>query len=77
MSEVEAMAAIVKELQRATDKHPHWPNDKIHAVAIMAEESGEAVRAVLDHVYAGKSIEDVKIELIQTGAMVLRCLINM
>ena len=77
MNEAEAMVAIVKELQRATDKHHHWPDDKIHAVAIMAEEPGEAVRAVLDHGYAGKSIEEVKKELIHTGAMAIRCLLNM
>ena len=73
----EATNEFIAELSRATIKHPHWPDDKIHAVAIMNEEAGEAIRAVLDHVYAGKSIDEVKNELIQTGAMCLRCLINM
>lgn len=68
---------IRKEYFRASAQHPIWPNDLIHAVAIMVEESGESMKAALDHVYFDKPIEDVKEELIQTGAMVLRCLINL
>jgi NTP pyrophosphatase (non-canonical NTP hydrolase) len=65
---------IQQELNSAKLQHPYWPDDPIHAVAIMAEESGEAVRAVLNHVYEGRDLNDVKTELIQTAAMCLRCL---
>lgn len=77
MDIADAVSLILDEVQRATNKHPHWPGDIIHAVSIMNEESGEAIRAALDHVYAGKSIEEVKKELIQTGAMAIRCLVNL
>jgi hypothetical protein len=72
-----AISKILEELDRATNKHPEWPDDIIHAVSIMNEESGEAIRAALDHVYAGKPLDEVKKELIHTGAMVIRCLINL
>lgn len=68
---------IHQEYCRACKKHPHWPDDIIHAVAIMQEESGEATRASLNYIYEDGSIEDLKKELIQTGAMVIRCLINL
>ena len=65
---------ILIELESAIEKYPEFPLDKIHQVAIVAEESGEAVRATLNHVYHGASIKDVEEELIQTGAMVIRML---
>ena len=65
---------IFLELELAERKHPGWPDDKIHAVAIMAEESGEAVQAAIDVVYNGGSIEHLKRELAQTGAMCIRAL---
>lgn len=77
MKRSEAVSEIIMELDRAEIKHPHWPEDIIHAVSIMQEESGEAIRAALNHVYQGESIEDLKKELIQTGAMCVRCLVNM
>jgi hypothetical protein len=77
METSEAVALIVKELERATIKHPRWPDDKIHAVSIMNEEAGESIRAALNHVYAGEDIEELRNELIQTGAMCIRCLINL
>lgn len=67
---------IKDELLRAEIKYPDFPNDIIHQVSIMNEEAGEAIRAALNHVYHGASIELLKEELIQTGAMVIRCLEN-
>ena len=68
---------ILAELRRAEAKYPGWPTDLIHQVAIMQEESGEAIRAALNHVYHGEQLADVRAELVQTAAMCLRCLKNM
>ena len=50
---------IVAELRRAEAKYPAWPADLIHQVAIMQEESGEAIRAALNHAYHGEPFADV------------------
>ena len=69
--------AILTELKRARGLHPKWPIDRVHQVAIMAEEAGEALRAALNHQDHGGDIAELKKELIQTGAMVLRVLLNL
>ena len=76
-TESEIIGEVLDELLRAETKYPDWPADLIHQVAIMQEESGEAIRAALNHVYHGEPIEDVRAELVQTAAMCLRCLKNM
>lgn len=68
---------IFSELRKAEKKHPGWPDDVIHAVAIMVEEAGEAMQAALDVHYRGRDIEDLRIELAQTGAMAIRALIHL
>lgn len=68
--------AIHNELLAAEAKHPNWPDDVIHATAVMNEEAGEAIKAALNHVYHGQSIELLKIEVIQTAAMCYRILKN-
>lgn len=70
------MIEILSELEKAEEKHPDFPKDIIHQVAIMIEESGEAMRAALQHVYEGGSKEELRLELKQTGAMCIRCLEN-
>ncbi|MCI0492947.1 MAG: hypothetical protein L0Z07_08425, partial [Planctomycetes bacterium] len=68
---------IFTELRRAEAKHPSWPTDPIHAVGILVEEAGESMQAAIDYVYAGGSLEDIKTELAQTGAMAIRALIHL
>lgn len=57
--------------------HPGFPEDPIHAAAIVAEENGELQQAVLQWVYEGGRETAVYEEAIQTAAMALRFLFNM
>lgn len=68
---------VVEELRKAEHKFPGWPNDILHGVCIVAEESGEAVRAALHVVYESGSVEEYKKELIQTAAMAIRAILNL
>lgn len=70
----EILDQVLKELQQAESKHPNWPDDQIHAAAIVAEESGELVRAALNFRYEDGSKEEMKMEAIQTAAMAIRFL---
>ena len=65
---------LLAEVERAERLHPEWPEDVIHQVAIMVEEAGEAMRAALNYVYHGGELSELQDELVQTGAMVIRCL---
>lgn len=66
------MQSIIEQIQaevnRAKTKHPNWPEDNIHAAAIVCEESGELIRAALQHKYDGGSIDEMRKEAIQTAA---------
>lgn len=75
----EIIIMITEELQSACKKFPEWPEDPIHAVAIVNEEAGEAVKATLQWVYEpskGTKWEDIEGELIQTAAMAIRMIKN-
>lgn len=65
---------IYAELRKAEEKHPDWPDDLIHAVAILTEEVGEAMQAAIDCTYAKGDVEHLKKELAQCGAMAIRAL---
>ena len=73
------MADIWQELDRAQSLHPHWPgHDLVHAAGIVAEESGELIRAALRHEYAeGGTLEDVRTEAVQTATTAIRLLMNL
>jgi NTP pyrophosphatase (non-canonical NTP hydrolase) len=70
-------AEIEKELKRAEKKHPDWPENMFHQVAILNEESGEVTKAVNDYNGDNESLEHLKVELIQTAAMCMRMLKNL
>ena len=86
-----AVDDLLVELALAEKLHPVWPIDPIHQVAIMAEEAGEAVKVAIMAEEAGEEVKEandavhkgtgvgqaLRRELIQTGAMCIRCLINM
>ena len=67
---------VLAELRRATRLYPAWPQDQIHAAAIVAEESGELVRAALNEAYHGTFRCDTDREAVQTAAMAIRFLEN-
>ena len=71
-----AIKLILIELDYAKSKHPLYPTDPVHAIAIMAEEAGEAQQAAHDLTYGGKHADKLFNEIIQTGAMAIRALIN-
>lgn len=73
---VDIISAIMAELDRAEAKYPAWPTDQVHAAAIVAEESGELVRAVLNEAYHGEPAADSDREAVQTAAMAVRFLAN-
>ena len=71
----EIFGAFAREVLRAEEKFPCWPVDAVHGTAIMAEEAGEAVKAALDWHYGRGHIDQLRKELIQTAAMVVRGLL--
>lgn len=77
---LDSLDEILTELARAERLHPVWPADPVHQVAIMAEEAGEALRSANSYLHQGKSMIDavqMRRELVQTGAMCLRCLMHL
>jgi len=72
-----AIEIILSELKHAEAKHPGWPDDIVHAVAIMIEEAGEAMQAAINCHYEGGDIELLRIELAQVGAMCVRTIMHL
>ena len=77
MTKIDAIEAILSELYKAEGKHPTWPTDTIHAIAVVCEESGEALQAALNEHYHDGTVADIKKELCHTGATVIRALMNL
>lgn len=65
---------IIDEVIRAKEKFPTWPNDPIHALAIVGEEFGELTKAVLQQTYEPhkNDLGDIRKEALQLVAMALR-----
>lgn len=68
--------SLSEEMERAKAKFPWWPEDQIHAAAIVGEEAGELLQATLQCKYENGSIEKVRKEAIQTATMAIRFLEN-
>lgn len=70
---------VLDELDRAMTKFPTWPNDPLHALAILGEEFGELNKALLQLMYEPHkgSPSEARAEAIQTAAMALRLLISL
>jgi len=77
-SPIPHLERIIKAYNAAIEKHPdNWPRDVVHMTAIMMEEAGEAVQAANDVAHADASLEPLRLELAQTAAMCIRCLVNL
>jgi len=74
MTDAEAIDAILDELILALRKWPNWTEDVVHGAAILGEEAGEVLRAALRLTYEGGSVDDLRREVCQCGAMCLRML---
>jgi len=70
--ETEICSEILDELSRDRKKHPDFPDDLVHRVSIVNEESGEAIRAALQAMFEGHPVSLVRKELIETAAMCVR-----
>ena len=71
------MQAIFSELKRAEELYPGWPDDIIHAAAVVGEEAGELTKACLHFRYQNGNLEECWKEAVQTAAMAIRFLLNM
>lgn len=67
---------IIVELDRATHQHPEWPDDIIHAAAVIMEETGELMKACLDLIYFGGSERSVRNEVVSVAAMAERFMLH-
>lgn len=70
---------IRTEYNSASYKFPKWSTDPIHAAMVVAEESGELMKAVLQQTYEPHktSMKEVKLEAIQTATMAIRFLMSL
>lgn len=73
-----ALDTIRREVERATAKFPTWPDDPLHAVAVVGEEAGELTKAVLQAVYEPHKSGPVEAfdEAVQTAAMAVRFIMS-
>ena len=76
MKTEEVLSLVMTEIIRAEEKHPDWPADPVRSAAVVAEESGELVKAVLDHEEKNSSQYAIVTEAIQTAATAIRFLKN-
>ena len=71
------LTEILKELERAKEVHPHYPSNLANQLHIVGEEYGETIQAYNKwHDDKTGPKKNIKEELIQLGAMVLRTLEN-
>ena len=67
---------LTLEYCKAEQKHPGWPDDAIHASAILNEEAGKLTQACIDYTYNHIPREEAKKRMLmyaaRVGAMALR-----
>lgn len=67
---------VFNELRKAEEKFPGFPQDPIHAAAVVAEEVGELQQACLQFTYEKGSFDNVHKEAVHAAAMGLRFLFH-
>lgn len=80
----EALDYLVGALKAAEAKHPGWPDDFLHGIAIITEEVGEAAQEAIEWTYRRPdtlkgmvlNLSRLTLELAQTGAVCLRMMIQ-
>lgn len=74
MTNAELITKIFEELAKATEKFPLWPDDALHALAIVGEEFGEMTKDALQLAYEPHKTtrDNLRKESYQTAAMALR-----
>lgn len=79
LGRLRAQGLIEGELQRAMAKFPTWPEDPLHALAVLGEEFGELTQAMLQFVYEPQktSRRQVTIEAVQCAAMAVRLVMGL
>jgi NTP pyrophosphatase (non-canonical NTP hydrolase) len=65
---------VIDTVKKAQAKHPRWPYDPLHAMAILQEEVGELQQAVLERMYEPLKAEEgaVDKETLHVAAMIVR-----
>lgn len=71
-----ALALIFNECDRAEKLHPVWPKDPVHQMAILSEESGEAMQAALNYHERKGSKKQMITEAVHTATVAIRFLKN-
>ena len=71
-----ALAMVMSECVRAEALHPVWPKDPVHQMAILCEESGEALQAALNFKERKGSKKNMVTEAVHTAATAIRFLKN-
>lgn len=73
------LGLIIDELERAEKKYSSWPENTVHAVAIIFEKAGEMIQSAIEYEYGERTnpclLHHVN-EAIQTAAMALRFIVN-
>ncbi len=80
MTHQEIIDLVFDELKAAEKKHPGWPQDPVHAAAVLGEEVGELIQASIDFTYKVKdrpaAYRNMRTEAAQCAAMAIRFLLG-
>lgn len=76
MTENQIIEIMLRAVSESEVKHPAWPEDIIHAAAIVSEESGELVQASLQYIYESANPVCIQKEAVHTLVTAFRLLKN-
>lgn len=77
--ELDEIMPILDEVKRARSKFPSWPDDPLHALAVLGEEFGELTKEVTQLTYEPhkSSREILYKEAVQCAAMAIRFFVSL